>query len=133
MTQEEKQSLIQYRLEKAYDYIAEAECLANSKLWNGVASRLYYACFHALHAIFLRDDFFPLTHVGVRSILGQHYAKTKIISTELSRLYNLLLNKRELVDYKLQVRFEEDEILPLLAQTRRFVETIESLTKSIQS
>jgi uncharacterized protein (UPF0332 family) len=127
MTQEEKQNLILYRLEKAYEYIKEADCLANSKLWNGVASRLYYACFHALHAVFLKDGFSPLTHSGVRSILGQHYAKTKIIAPELSRLYNLLLNKREQVDYKLQVKFEQEEMLPLIEQTRFFVRTIESM------
>ena len=35
----------------------------------------------------------------------------------------------EQVDYKLQVKFEEEKILPLLAQTYTFLETIENMVK----
>ena len=50
MSNTEKENLVNHKLQKAKDTIAEAELLMENKMWNAAVSRLYYACFYAANA-----------------------------------------------------------------------------------
>ena len=47
LTNDERSSLVELRLEKAKRFIAEAEQMLSMELWDLAANRFYYSCFHA--------------------------------------------------------------------------------------
>ncbi len=50
LSDEERDAVITYRLEKAYAALKEAEGNLQMGFWTVVANRLYYACFYAVSA-----------------------------------------------------------------------------------
>ena len=71
-----KDDLIVYRVERANKILDEARTLAASGNWNGVANRLYYACFYAVLALLAKNDMDTYTHKGVKIMLSQHFIKS---------------------------------------------------------
>ena len=53
LTNDERSSLVELRLEKAKRFIAEAEQMLSMGLWDLAANRFYYSCFHAAQALLI--------------------------------------------------------------------------------
>ena len=51
-------------------------------LWDVVANRLYYAVFHAVSALLIKDGHKVNTHKGTLVMFGQNYVKTGIFPTD---------------------------------------------------
>ena len=64
LSDEERNTLVRYELEKANKTLKEAEALFNANLWDGAANRLYYAVFHAVSALLIHDRHQVNTHQG---------------------------------------------------------------------
>ncbi len=127
MTNEEKKAYIAYRIEKAESTWQETSLIAQHKLWNTCANRLYYAAFYALTALLLQEGYATQTHKGVRTLFAQHFVKTGKISSQMNNHYNKLFDKRQTADYADLVDWTEDDILPLINPTKEFIETIKKL------
>ncbi|HJB44622.1 MAG TPA: nucleotidyltransferase domain-containing protein [Candidatus Coprenecus merdipullorum] len=67
--------------------------------WDVVANRLYYAVFHAVSALLIKDGYKVGTHKGAMLMFGQHYVRTGIFTAEESKLYSNLQMMREESDY----------------------------------
>jgi uncharacterized protein (UPF0332 family) len=122
-----KEDLIKYRLERAEETLKEAKLLAENEHWNTVANRLYYACYYGTIGLFVKYDFSASTHSGVKTLLGQHFIKTQILSLELGKLYNDLFNKRQEGDYQDFQKFNREAIEPLIAEVEKFIKEIREL------
>jgi uncharacterized protein (UPF0332 family) len=133
LTESERNSIVQYRLEKAKNTLAEIEVLIKNHLWNIAANRLYYACFYAVNALLINDGYDAHTHGGVKSLLGLHYVKTGKIDTVLKDLYLELFNLRQTGDYDDMVTITESDINPLFEPVKDFIETVEKLILSNQA
>jgi len=129
MTNEEKKAYILYRIEKAEQTWQETNLHAQNKLWNTCANRLYYAAFYALTALLLQEGYETQTHKGVKTLFAQHFIKTKRIEPIYNNLYNELFDKRQAGDYADLLDWTEDDILPLIAPTKEFIEVIKRLIK----
>lgn len=70
LAEEERQSLVSYKLIKANETIAEIPILINNKLWRNAANRLYYACFYAVSALLVKHGHIAHTHGGVKGLFG---------------------------------------------------------------
>lgn len=53
MNGQERQQLIQYRLDRARDTYREIDLHVEHELWNTAMNRLYYACYYAVSALLL--------------------------------------------------------------------------------
>lgn len=51
--------------------------LVTSK-WEAAANRLYYALFHAMSALLIKDGHQVKSHRGVMAMFGEHYVRTEI-------------------------------------------------------
>src|ERR1051325_6651201 len=103
-SEQQKESLIRYRLERAWETLEDANILAERQRWNASTNRLYYACFYAASALLLFHDLSAKTHVGVRRLIGHHFLRTGVLNEALGDLYNDLFEKRMEGDYKDLVR-----------------------------
>jgi len=119
--------LIAYRLERARETLEDARLLADHGHANSAVNRLYYACFYAVSALLYSKGLSATKHSGVRSLFGQHFVKTGLISKELAALYNDLSEYRQQGDYKDFFHVDPQFLAPLLDQAQRFMDAIAQL------
>lgn len=55
LDEQSRQSLIGYRLDRAYETMKEANLLAKEGFYNAAVNRLYYACFYASIALLVAN------------------------------------------------------------------------------
>ena len=87
LSDEDRKSLVEYRLKKAKETFAEISILIENKLWRNAANRLYYACFYAASALLINDCHQAHTHSGVKTALSLHYIKENKIDKILIKTY----------------------------------------------
>ena len=124
-----KNDIIQYRIEKSERTFLEANSLKTSSFWNGAVNRLYYACYHIVSALLIKDGINASTHNGVRSQFFKFYIKTEKIDRKFSILYSDLMNKRQESDYDDFQEFEQEDIEPLFEDVQEFIETIKEVLR----
>lgn len=69
------------------------------------------------------------THNGVKSLLGQNFIKTGVISKEMGKLYNRLFNCRLTGDYEDNYDLCMEDIEPMIEPTQQFVALAKELTE----
>lgn len=119
--------LIAYRLERAQEALEEARLLASHGHANAAVNRPYYACFYAVSALLYSKGLSAAKHSGVRSLFGQHFVKTGLISKESAALYNDLFEYRQQGDYKDFFCVDSQLLTPWLDQAQRFIDAIAEL------
>ena len=127
LTNEERKTVADYRLQKAKETFVEVPILLENKLWRSAANRLYYSCFYAASALLIKDGHQAHTHNGVITILSLHYIKESKIDKSWIKLYGNLFNLRQRGDYEDWIIIEEEDILPLLTPAEEFIAEIEKL------
>ena len=127
LTDDERNAIVKYRLERAKETLAEVPILFENKLYRTAANRLYYACFYATIALLLNDGYEARTHNGVRTLLGQHYVKEGKIDDELNHTYRKMFNLRQTGDYDDLTVVTPNEVLDLLEPAQQFITAIENL------
>jgi len=129
LSEENRKSLVNYRLGKAKETFAEIPILIENKLWRNAANRLYYACFYAANALLINDGHQAHTHSGVKTLLSLNYAKENAIDKNFITIYSNLFRMRQRGDYEDWISIREDDIIPLLQPAEKFIAEIEKLIK----
>ena len=124
LTDEERAILVNLEYEKGKSFLVQAEKIAELGYWDMVANRLYYAVFHAVSALLIKNGHKVGTHKGVVLLFGQHYIKTGIFSINEGRLYSQLQTMREKADYVCTFQTSQEEIVPMIEPARKMIEKI---------
>ncbi len=119
--------LVKYRIERADEAFEEAKLLAEKQKWNTCVNRLYYCCFYAVIALLAKDGMSSSKHTGVRALFNLHYVKTGKVPKELAQTFNDLFEKRQEGDYIDFVRFDEEQVKPLISKTEKFLNHMKSI------
>lgn len=127
LSEEERLIMVSLEKEKSLKTIEEIDKLLPLQLWDTIANRLYYAAFHAVTALLIKDKHTAGTHQGMVIMLNQYYVKTGVLAREYGRFYSQLQTMREKADYNCSYNVAEQDILPLIEQTKQFVSTVLSL------
>jgi len=130
LTTEEREIIVEHRLKRACETLAEAKDLVNLNRWHGAANRLYYACYYAVTALLIKNGHISHTHNGAIGLLGKYFVVTNIIGREQNKLYQKLFDLRQGGDYSDWINIEEEDIKPLVAPAENFIETIEKIIKN---
>ena len=99
MTSDNAQDNASAELCKAQAALKAARALANIKLFDDAASRLYYAVFHLVSAALVILGVQAQSHGGVASLLGQHLIKPGLVPAEVGRNFASLMGLRSQADY----------------------------------
>jgi len=127
LTDEERDAIVFYRIQKANETLKEAEGIAQLGYWNAVINRLYYACYYITSALLVKNGHFAQTHSGVIKLFGLNFVVNGKVSKEQSRFYSKLFELRQTGDYDDLYDLSEDEVKPLVALARVYIENIELL------
>ena len=82
LNDEERRIIVNLEYEKALSFLKQAESIAALDFWDAVANRLYYAVFHAVSSLLVKDGYNVSTHKGTLVMFGQHYVKTGIFTAD---------------------------------------------------
>ena len=127
LTDEERKSVVQFRMEKARNTFSEISLLTNNNLWQTAANRLYYACYYAVTALLIQNGIESKTHQGVINQLGLHFVRTEKISQKDGKLFKDLFELRQDGDYTDWMTITENDIMPLIEPAKKIIDKIEQL------
>lgn len=130
MNEDVRQDIVAYRLRKANQLLHDVDVLIENELWNSTINRMYYACFHAVSALLIKNGIQVKTHMGVRQAFGLHFVKTGMITLELGRVFSRIYDKRQSSDYDDFIEFTKEEVEKLYPQIKAFVMAVEKLVNS---
>ena len=124
LTNDERQSIVAYRIEKAQKTLGEAKQVMEMGLWNIVANRLYYSLYYAATALLIHNQIAVHTHGGMLTLINQHFVQTGQLSKDEGRLLKKMYTLRQEGDYEDFVEVTDDEI-------KMYLPLVESLEQKI--
>jgi uncharacterized protein (UPF0332 family) len=127
MNQQERQDLINYRINRAKETLAEIQILVENKLWSTAVNRLYYACYYAVNALLVKHEIKAETHAGVRRMFGLHFIKTCLISKDSGKYYTDIFDIRHSSDYDDFIELTEEKTIELIPPAKKLIKEIEIL------
>jgi uncharacterized protein (UPF0332 family) len=131
LTNEERKSVVQFRMEKAKNTFSEITLLTDNALWQTAANRLYYACYYAVSALLVQNGIEAQTHHGIINQMGLFFVRTGLLSQEQGKLYKRLFELRQTGDYSDWIIIKEEDVKPLIEKAEHFIKTIEQLILKI--
>lgn len=129
MTQEQRKILVQRETERALHHLAQADEMLFLGHWDMAANRQYYACYHAVQALFVSNEVSGATHKGMISPFSLHFVKPGLISMEQGSFLSRMMQLRQKADYNCFYDISEDEVRSLASPTHEFVDTVLKLIK----
>lgn len=120
----ERNAIIEYRKEKAYQTIEEAKEVASHGFWSLAAQRLYYSTFYAQSALLISKKMQASTHAGVKTLIGLHFVKSGVLTKEEGIFLSNLFALRQTSDYGDLFDFKKEDVEPLIQPTIELVKKI---------
>lgn len=121
LNNEERDIMVRLEYERAIKLLDETEKIANLELWNTAASRLYYALFHAVSALLIKDGHSVSSHKGTNMKFGQYYIQTGIFPPESGKLFSFMQSLRERADYNILFEATEEDIENILQPVKDLI------------
>ena len=129
LTEEEREALVKYRIEKAYGTLVEAHDCADDNHWTLAANRLYYAAYYASKALLIQNGIVAKSHEGVIGMIGQKYVVPGIISKEDAKLLARLQSMRKTGDYDDFIEWHKEDVEPLFQRVEDYINMINGLVE----
>lgn len=82
MTDEQRNDIVNYRIENAVETLKEVLDHCENGYFNTAVNRLYYACYYAATALLVANCIGTKSHDGVRQMLGKEFVLTGKIPVE---------------------------------------------------
>ena len=129
LTSENREAIVSYRMERAYETLKEADYNTAGGYYNASVNRLYYACYYAASALLLNHEIEAHTHNGVKTQLSMHFVRTGQLSIEHGATVSLLFEKRQAGDYSDFAYCDLALVNMLRPRAEAFVNAIKELIK----
>lgn len=129
---ESRDSLIAYRIERAYGSLKEAKLMAEGEFYNASINRLYYACYYMAVALLLKNNISAQTHSGVKIMLGMHFTSKGKLSISASKIFTTLFEKRHSSDYDAFVYCDQEMFDELYPKAEAFIEEVKNLLENTE-
>lgn len=126
LTEDERRSLVAYRMQRAKEALAEADTLAKGSFYNAAVNRLYYACYYAVSALLVKNGITPQTHQGAKQMFSLHFIANGKIGKQHGAFYGRLFNDRMSGDYDDFVQYDSEMLAALRPQAKELIAVIES-------
>lgn len=130
LSDEERKTMVGLQIEKANRFLRQAEMVKELEQWDLAANRYYYACFHAVQALFIHNGLASKTHSGMLSQFGLHFIKTGIIEDRLGGFLTRMEQLREKGDYNCIFSINEDELSTIVEPAHELVNVITHLIQN---
>lgn len=127
MTAEERQTLIALQHSKALRFLKDADDMVEQQRWDLAANRYYYACFHAVQSLFIKDGLSAHKHSSLVNLFSQHYVKTGKASIHYGGFLARMMQLRQKADYNCYYDIDEKDVKEIVSLSHDFIAMISSL------
>lgn len=121
---DDRDTLIQYRLNQAKETTSEVEKLIANDLLKVAVNRIYYGIFYCLHALALKYEFKSSKHLQLIGWFNQNFIKTGLIDIRYGKILKNAYENRTEGDYIPFVEFEKSEVLIMYADMKDIIENL---------
>lgn len=124
LTDDERNALVAYRLEKARETMLQVRGVLPLRYWEIIANRLYYAAFYAVSALLISEGIETRGHNGVIQMFGLHFIKPGRVPQDDGKLYSRLFSLRLKGDYSDNYNLVEEDVIPMVEPTDQLIQRI---------
>ncbi len=121
MEKENQEILIRLQIEKAKRFLSQADEMIELKHWDLAANRYYYACFHAVQALFIAKGVNAHTHTGINTQFSLHFVKTGIVDSSYGSFLARMFQLRQKADYNCAYEISESDVLEINGLAHKFI------------
>ena len=132
LSDEDRKIVVDLEMEKAHRFLDQADEMCRQKFWDIASNRYYYACFHAVQALLIKNEFVAHTHSGMLTVFGLNFVKTGKVDSKYGAFLSRMEQLREKGDYNCIFSVDEEEILLIIEPSKELVAEVERLL-SIES
>jgi len=127
MKDDEKNALIEHRIERATNTIEEVSFLIKNKKFLLAVNRIYYGMFYILSALSLKYDFSTSKHQQLIGWFNKEFISTGEIDRKYGRILHNAYNNRSTGDYDDFAEFDEEDVKKSFDEMKDFIRTIRAL------
>jgi uncharacterized protein (UPF0332 family) len=128
----DREALIRYRIDQAFNTIAEVDKLIESDLLTIAVNRMYYGIFYCLIAVALKYEFKSSKHLQLIGWFNQNFIKTGLIDLKYGRILRDAFKNRSDGDYVPYISFKEIDVVKMRNEMEDFIRTISSFMQNYQ-
>jgi len=127
ITDNEREALIEYRLQQALDTIELANFLVSSDKLVIAVNRIYYGMYYALTALALKNKFETSKHLQLIGWFNKEYISSRSLDQKFGKILRNAFQNRTKGDYDAFVKFDKCEVEIMLEEMAEFIEEIKKL------
>ena len=127
LKEEDRITLVGLYWTKVEQTIEEVRVAMAGESWSMAANRIYYACFHAITALLVKDGHPVGTHLGAKINFGKYYVQQGLASPEQGRLFSQLASLREKSDYDIYFKATKEDVQKYYPEAMALIEHIKTL------
>ncbi|MFO7924609.1 MAG: HEPN domain-containing protein [Bacteroidales bacterium] len=124
---EKLNELVKYRIQQAYETIAEVEFQIANNYLNTAVTRIYYGMFYILLALALKNNFKTSKHQQLIGWFNKEFVKSGKVDTRLGSIIHKAYEDRTDSDYGIFIEFEKAEVQIKLEEMNEFISKIDKL------
>jgi uncharacterized protein (UPF0332 family) len=123
----DRQSLVDYRLRQAIDTIELAKFLIDSEKYAIAVNRIYYGMYYALTALALKNGFETSKHGQLIGWFNKEFVATKKIDHRFGKILRIAFHNRTKGDYDAFIEFSKNEVDLMMVEMIDFINEIKKL------
>lgn len=127
LNSDERRVMVELEMERADRIMSQIPTLIENEFWDNASNRLYYAAFHAVSALLIRNEIQVTSHKGAILMLNRDFVNKGILTREEGRLFSRLETMRENGDYNCSIETTREEVVPFVEVTQKLIERIRVL------
>ncbi|MGV8138526.1 MAG: HEPN domain-containing protein [Mangrovibacterium sp.] len=120
----DRQVLIQYRLQQAEQTIEEVSKLIENRLFNIAVNRIYYGIFYSLSALALKYEFNSTKHAQLIGWFNKNFIKSGLIDIKYGKILRDAFKNRSDSDYAPFIEFEKNDVVDMQTEIKDFISTL---------
>lgn len=130
INEDDRISLINYRIEQAKDTIELARFLIDSQRFIVAVNRIYYGLFYAVTALSIKHGYETSKHGQLIGWFNKEFIASERLAKKYGRILRIVYQNRTKGDYDAYIDFTEDEVELLFSEMKDFIGRIETLIQA---
>ncbi len=125
--EQERNSLIQFRINQANEAIEEVSKLIEANMLNIAVNRIYYGMFYSLNALALKYEFSSSKHLQLIGWFNKTFVKPGLIDIKYGQILRDAFKNRTEGDYVPFITYEKEDVRIMHENMRSFISEIEHI------
>lgn len=130
INENDRQVLIDYRLEQAKETIRVSRFLIDSNQLVVAVNRIYYGMYYALTALAVKFRFETSKHLQLIGWFNKKFIATGTLKPYYGKILRNAFQNRTKGDYDAFITFEKEEVIEMHEEMMEFIKTIEDILKN---